>query len=97
MRKLRPAALIGFRPDGREEDPGSLGYREYLPLGSRCDVSRGRVANPRKALRQNFAWLNRFTLSLLKQHPDRDSLAMKRRSCGWNENFLLEVLTGATL
>ena len=22
---------------------------------------------------------------------------MKRRSCGWNENFLLEVLTGATL
>ena len=50
-----------------------------------------------KALRENFAWLNRFTLSLLKQHPDRDSLAMRRRSCGWNENFLLEVLTGATL
>ena len=50
-----------------------------------------------KALRENFAWLSRFTLSLLKQHPDRDSLAMKRRSCGWNENFLLEVLTGATL
>jgi len=50
-----------------------------------------------KALRENFAWLNRFTLSLLKQHPDRESLAMKRRSCGWNENFLLEVLTGATL
>jgi predicted transposase YbfD/YdcC len=50
-----------------------------------------------KALRENFAWLNRFTLSLLKQHPVRDSLAMKRRSCGWNENFLLEVLTGATL
>ena len=50
-----------------------------------------------KALRENFAWLNRFTLSLLKQHPNRDSLAMRRRSCGWNENFLLEVLTGATL
>ena len=48
-------------------------------------------------LRENFAWLNRFTLSLLKQHPGRDSVVMKRRSCGWNENFLLEVLTGATL
>jgi predicted transposase YbfD/YdcC len=48
-------------------------------------------------LRENFAWLNRFTLSLLKQHPGRDSLAMKRRSCGWNEDFLLEVLTGATI
>jgi predicted transposase YbfD/YdcC len=50
-----------------------------------------------KHMRENFAWLNRFTLSLLKQHPGRDSLVMKRRSCGWNGNFLLEVLTGATL
>jgi predicted transposase YbfD/YdcC len=47
-------------------------------------------------LRENFAWLNRFTLSLLKQHPGRDSIAMKRRSCGWNEDFLLEVITGST-
>jgi predicted transposase YbfD/YdcC len=47
-------------------------------------------------LRENFAWLNRFTLSLLKQHPGRDSIVMKRRSCGWNEDFLLEVLTGST-
>jgi predicted transposase YbfD/YdcC len=49
-----------------------------------------------KHLRQNFAWLNRFGLSLLKQHPGRDSIAMKRRSCGWSATFLLEVLTGAT-
>jgi predicted transposase YbfD/YdcC len=47
-----------------------------------------------KHLRENFAWFNRFTLSLLKQHPGKDSLIMKRRSCGWNDNFLLEVLTG---
>ncbi|MGZ3362958.1 MAG: ISAs1 family transposase [Xanthobacteraceae bacterium] len=46
-------------------------------------------------LRENFAWLNRFTLSLLKQHAGRDSIVMKRRSCGWNEDFLLEVLTGS--
>jgi len=51
-----------------------------------------------KHMRETFAWLNRFTLSLLKQHPDhRTSIVMKRRSCGWNEDFLLEVLTGATL
>lgn len=50
-----------------------------------------------KHIRENFAWLNRFTLSLLKQHPGRQSLVMKRRGCGWSENFLLEVLTGATL
>jgi predicted transposase YbfD/YdcC len=50
-----------------------------------------------KYLRENFAWLNRLTLSLLKQHPGRESLAMKRRSCGWSEDFLLKVLVGATL
>ena len=48
-------------------------------------------------LRENFAWLNRLTLSLLKQHPGRESLAMKRRSCGWSDDFLLKVLAGATL
>jgi predicted transposase YbfD/YdcC len=64
-----------------------------LDMTYREDESRIRE----KALRENFAWLNRFTLSLLKQHPDRTSIAMKRRSCGWNENYLLEVLTGATI
>jgi predicted transposase YbfD/YdcC len=48
-------------------------------------------------MRETFAWLNRLTLSLLKQHPGKDSIIMKRRVCGWDENFLLEVLTGATL
>ena len=45
-----------------------------------------------QSLRQNMAWLNRFTLSLLKQHRDRKSIAMRRRCCGWNENYLLQVL-----
>jgi predicted transposase YbfD/YdcC len=50
-----------------------------------------------KHVRENFAWLNRFTLSLLKQHPDKASLVMKRRSCGWSDKFLTQVITGATL
>jgi predicted transposase YbfD/YdcC len=64
-----------------------------LDMTYREDESRIRD----QALRENFAWLDRFTLSLLKQHPDRTSLVMKRRSCGWNENYLLKVLTGATV
>ena len=63
-----------------------------LDVTYREDESRIREAG----LRENFAWLNRFTLSLLKQHPDRTGLAMKRRSCGWNEDYLLQVLTGST-
>jgi predicted transposase YbfD/YdcC len=46
-------------------------------------------------LRENFAWLSRFTLSLLKQHPGKDSIAMKRRACGWSHEFMTEVLAGA--
>jgi predicted transposase YbfD/YdcC len=47
-------------------------------------------------IRENFAWLNRLALSLLKQHPSKDSIAMKRRVCGWDDSFLLEVITGIT-
>ena len=38
-----------------------------------------------------------FTLSLVKQHSDRTSLARKRRSCGWNEDYLLQVLNGSII
>jgi len=68
------------------------GCHWVLDMTFREDESRIRS----KQLRDNFAWLNRFGLSLLKQHPGRDSVAMKRRTCGWDEEFLLEVLTGAT-
>jgi predicted transposase YbfD/YdcC len=64
-----------------------------LDMTYREDESRIRDVH----VRENFAWLNRFTLSLLKQHPGKDSIVMKRRGCGWNENFMLEVLTGATI
>jgi predicted transposase YbfD/YdcC len=59
-----------------------------LDVTYREDESRIRHAHAR----ENFAWLNRFTLSLLKQHTGKGSLIMKRRSCGWNPQFLLEVL-----
>jgi predicted transposase YbfD/YdcC len=63
-----------------------------LDMTFREDESR--IRDPH--LRENFAWLNRFTLSLLKQHPGKDSLAMKRRACGWSDKFLLQVLMGVT-
>ena len=64
-----------------------------LDMTFREDESRLRQEN----LRENFAWLNRFALSLLKQHPGHQSLVMKRqrRSCGWSDGFLMEVITGS--
>jgi len=63
-----------------------------LDMTFREDESRLRERN----LRENFAWLSRFALSLFKQHPGRQSLVMKRRSCGWSHTFLMEVVTGST-
>jgi predicted transposase YbfD/YdcC len=67
------------------------GCHWVLDMTFREDESRVRE----KHLRENFAWLNRFALSLLKQHPGRQSLVMKRRSCGWSDAFLMEVVTGS--
>ena len=63
-----------------------------LDVTYREDESRIREQH----LRENMAWLNRFTLSLLKQHPGRDSVAMKRRGCGWSDSFLMQVVGGST-
>jgi predicted transposase YbfD/YdcC len=62
-----------------------------LDLTYREDESRIRE----KQLRENFARLNRLTLSLLKQHGGRESVAMKRRNCGWSDGFMMEALTGS--
>ena len=50
-----------------------------------------------RVLGSNITWLYRFTLSILKQHPDRrQSLIMKRRGCGWSDKFLMEVIGALT-
>ena len=63
-----------------------------LDMTFREDESRIRDRN----IRENFAWLHRFLLSLLKQHPARNSIIGKRRGCAWNDDFLIEVLTATT-
>jgi predicted transposase YbfD/YdcC len=64
-----------------------------LDVTFREDDSRVRE----RVLGSNITWLYRFTLSILKQHPDRRmSLIMKRRACGWSDAFLMEVISGLT-
>jgi len=64
-----------------------------LDMTFREDESRTRDRH----LGENLAWLRRFALGLLKQHPDtRTSLAMKRRKAGWCLSFLSEVLFNST-
>jgi predicted transposase YbfD/YdcC len=64
-----------------------------LDVTFREDDSRVRE----RVLGSNITWLYRFTLSILKQHPDRRmSLIMKRRGCGWGDTFLMEVIGALT-
>jgi predicted transposase YbfD/YdcC len=64
-----------------------------LDVTFREDDSRVRE----RVLGSNITWLYRFTLSILKQHPDRrQSLIMKRRACGWSDEFLMEVIGALT-
>ena len=40
----------------------------------------------------NVAWLKRFAIGLLKQVKSKESIVMRRRMVGWNDDFLLQVL-----
>lgn len=61
-----------------------------LDVTFREDDSRVRERN----LTNNMAWLKRFAISLLKQVPDKRSVAMRRRRCGWSNDYLAQVLFG---
>ena len=78
--------------------PFSKAVRRHWGIETTChwslDVTYGEdgLRTRQRTIAENSAWIRRFTLSLLKQHPGKDSLAMKRRICGWNDDFLMQVL-----
>jgi predicted transposase YbfD/YdcC len=59
-----------------------------LDVTFREDDSRTRE----RTLGNNLSWLRRFAVTLLKRHPADDSLKGKMLRCGYNPDFLLEVL-----
>jgi predicted transposase YbfD/YdcC len=61
-----------------------------LDMTFREDESRARG----RRLADNLSWLRRIALSLLKQHPHKQSIVMKRRMAGWSRDFLMQILTG---
>lgn len=61
-----------------------------LDMTYREDESRVR----NRTFGENLSWLRRFTLSLIKQHPGKQSNIMKRRMAGWSVSYLTQLLTG---
>jgi predicted transposase YbfD/YdcC len=45
---------------------------------------------------ENFAWLRRMALSLLKQNPSNMSVRRKRKAAAWDPDFLEEIVSGDT-
>lgn len=45
-----------------------------------------------RTLANNLSWLRRFAVTLLKRHPDKDSIRGKMLHCGYDPEFLAEVL-----
>lgn len=60
-----------------------------LDVTFREDDSRTRE----RTLGNNLSWLRRFAISLVRRHPVKDSLRGKLLRCGYNTDFLTEVLT----
>ncbi len=55
------------------------------------DEDQSRTRDRRMA--DNLSWLRRFAISLLKRHPSKHSIKGKSRIAGWNNEFLMQVLT----
>ncbi len=52
------------------------------------DQSRARE----RRLGDNLSWLRRLAISLLKQHPSKNSIKGKSQIAGWSNEFLTQVL-----
>jgi predicted transposase YbfD/YdcC len=64
-----------------------------LDMTYREDESRVR----NRTFADNLSWLRRLTLSLIKQHPGKQSNIMKRRMAGWSVDFLMQSSPFTTL
>jgi predicted transposase YbfD/YdcC len=60
-----------------------------LDVTFREDDSRTRE----RTLANNLSWLRRFAITLVKRHPQKDSLRGRLLRCAYNTDFLTEVLT----
>ena len=55
------------------------------------DEDQNRVRE--RSLADNLSWLRRFAISLLKRHPSKHSIKGKSEIAGWDNHFLMQVLT----
>jgi hypothetical protein len=52
-----------------------------------------RIREP--AIREDFSWMRRFSLSLLKPHPSKNTVVGRMRACDSHDSSLLAVPVGS--
>jgi predicted transposase YbfD/YdcC len=85
-KRFSPARLLGI-----VREHWSIENAAHWPLDVVFDEDGAR--NRKDNAPQNLAVLRRMTLNILRAHPDKGSLAVKRKKAGWNDDFLVSLWT----
>jgi predicted transposase YbfD/YdcC len=85
-RPLTPAELLAV-----VREHWSVENRLHWPLDVVLDEDLVRARKDHAP--QNLALLRRLTLNVLRAHPGKQSLNLKRQRAGWDESFLLGLFT----
>src|SRR3954463_11570607 len=94
----QPQLVATIRGDAAEASSGqgqhswqdvALRLQHRLPHGSPYVNKALICAGPgERTLANNLSWLRRFAVTLLKRHPDKDSIRGKMLHCGYSTDFL---------
>lgn len=48
-----------------------------------------------RILGDNLSWIRRFAVTIMKQDPEKESIASKRRRAAWSFEYLMKLLVGS--
>jgi len=85
-RLLTPAELLAV-----VREHWSIENRPYWPLDVVLDEDLARARKDHGP--RDLALLRRLTLNVLRAHPGKQSLNLKRQRAGWDDCFLLQLVT----
>lgn len=88
----KPASVKGYGPAFRHH--GSIENNLHWQMDVSFGEDQSRVRQRTAA--ENLAVLRRIALSLLKQHPSKESIHSKSHRAGWDVTFLEEILRGSS-
>ena len=89
--------VVDYVTEHLENDFRDIEVRKHVERAKGHDrtdeITYYQLAVPKDlAAKNDWRWLKRFAISLLKQVDDKESVAMRRRMAGWNPSYPAKVL-----